>query len=146
MANTSNAGPKSAGAFLGRWQITREITHADGLTGAFEGAAIIADAGPDRFSYDEDGTLTLGQGDPLRATRRYLWHAVGQGVNVYFAGGAPFHRIDLSGPRTATVHMCDPDRYAVSYDFTDWPVWTARWQVEGPRKAYVMTSSYAKAP
>lgn len=146
MAISPNGGPKSALSFVGRWRIAREIAHADGLTGAFEGLAVVAASGPDRFSYDEDGTLTLGRAEPMRATRRYIWHASGQGINVYFAGGAPFHRVDLSGPRTATVHLCAPDRYAVSYDFSDWPVWTARWQVEGPRKAYEMTSSYYKAP
>ena len=146
MAPGTNEWPKTAAGFVGRWAVSRDIRHADGLTGTFAGTATIVAAGPGRFTYDEDGTLTLGASEPLRATRRYLWRAAGQGINISFADGAPFHRVDLSGPRTATVHLCDPDRYAVAYDFTGWPVWTARWDVTGPRKAYEMTSTYTKAP
>jgi len=138
-------GPGSAAAFQGRWSISRGIVHSDGLEGRFEGHATVTPAGPDRYVYHEEGHLTLGASGPLLATRRYVWRAKGRGVNVFFHDGAPFHRIDLSGPRTAAVHTCAPDRYAVAYDFTGWPRWTATWRVEGPRKDYEMVTAYAPA-
>ena len=140
---TGGTGPGGAAAFAGRWRVARDIRHGDGLTGRLTGEAIIAPAGPGLFTYDEAGTLTLGAADPLHATRRYLWRAAEGAIDVSFEDGRPFHRISLAAFRPETVHLCPPDRYAVAYDFTDWPHWTARWQVEGPRKDYTMTTRYA---
>lgn len=120
----------------------RDILHADGLTGRLDGEAAIAPAGPALCLYTEEGRLTLGLGEPLLATRRYLWRDAGDAIDISFADGRPFHRVSLAGVKADTVHLCPPDRYAVFYDFTRWPVWTARWRVEGPRKDYEMTSTY----
>jgi hypothetical protein len=135
--------PSGAAAFAGRWKLRRDIRHGDGLTGQFEGTAEIAPAGPGLYTYDEEGMLKLGDSDALRGTRRYLWRASDGAIDISFADGRPFHRLDLGGLRPETVHLCSPDRYAVAYDFTAWPEWSARWRVEGPRKDYVMTSHYA---
>ncbi len=143
MPEDTRIGPKGLMAFVGRWSLDRNVTHFDGALGKMSGHLQIDTAGADRAIYTEDGVLTLGTGEPLRATRRYLWRAAPSAIDVSFEDGRPFHRIDLSGPRPATVHLCDPDRYAVAYDFANWPVWTARWEVEGPNKGYVMTTTYA---
>jgi len=50
-----------------------------------------------------------------------------------------------SGPQMqaeGTPHLCGQDLYHVAYDFRDWPRWSARWEVAGPRKDYVSTSTY----
>ena len=139
----AGTSPSGVGAFAGRWSIEREIVHFDGLNGRLTGTATIAPSGPGLYTYDETGTLTLGDAEPLHATRRYLWRTAEQAIDVSFADGSPFHRIALGAFRPETVHLCPPDRYAVTYDFTRWPLWTSRWRVEGPRKDYVMTSAYA---
>lgn len=138
--------PAGAAAFAGRWSMTRDIIHGDGLTGRLVGEAVIAPTGPGLWRYSESGELTLGASEPFRATRDYLWRAAEKAIDVSFADGRPFHRIELSALTPATVHLCDPDRYAVAYDFTLWPEWSARWQVEGPRKDYTMTTTYRPAP
>ena len=135
-------GPKGLTAFVGTWSLAREVHHFDGLRGEMAGVLRIEGSGTDRAIYTEDGMLTLGGGDPLRATRRYLWRAAPSAIDVSFEDGRPFHRIELSGTTPATVHLCDPDRYAVSYDFGQWPVWTAKWEVEGPNKGYMMHTTY----
>ena len=139
------ASPSGVAAFAGRWILNRDIRHVDGLTGRFEGVAEILPAGPGLYSYEERGTLTLGLSEPLHATRRDLWRAAEGAIDISFGDGRPFHRVDLGGLRPETVHICPPDRYAVAYDFTAWPEWTATWRVEGPRKDYVLTSHYRPA-
>ncbi|MDJ1009519.1 MAG: DUF6314 family protein [Paracoccaceae bacterium] len=141
----TGTSPASLAGFAGRWAMARHIAHADGLRGALEGVATVAPSGPGLFTYDEDGTLRLGAAEPLRATRRYFWRSAGDAVAIFFADGRPFHRIAFGAMRPETTHLCPPDRYRVVYDFTAWPVWSAHWRVEGPRKRYEMTTTYRPA-
>jgi len=134
--------PASVSAFLGRWRLARDILHADGLRGRLDGEARVAPAGPALCTYTEEGRLVLDAGEPLLATRRYLWRDAAGAIDISFSDGRPFHRVSLGAFCAETAHLCPPDRYAVFYDFSDWPVWTARWRVEGPRKDYEMTSTY----
>ncbi|EBA05963.1 hypothetical protein SSE37_25183 [Sagittula stellata E-37] len=122
--------------FLGRWRVDRDIAHGDGSRGRFIGTAewVPGEAGAD---YVERGVLQVGAGS-FQAERTYRW---GPGLDVYFEDGRFFHAVPPEGGDAA--HWCDPDQYDVAYDFTCWPEWTARWQVRGPRKDYVMTSRYA---
>ena len=94
--------------------------------------------------YQETGQIVLPNGQTLSSTRRYRWDATSEGVDVYFDDGRFFHWIDLAHTAPQARHFCDPDSYAVSYKFTQWPVWTSLWKVKGPRKDYEMQSSYRK--
>ncbi|CUH76709.1 DUF6314 family protein [Tropicibacter naphthalenivorans] len=124
--------------FLGDWTLLREITHADGTTGRFEGVASwTADEGG--ALYLEKGALIMPQGR-FAAERSYRW---GDDLSVYFEDGRFFHSVPAGGGETG--HWCDPDQYDVTYMFTDWPAWSCRWQVRGPRKNYMMTSRYLRA-
>ena len=79
----------------------------------------------------------------MEARRVYLWRDAEPGaVAVTFDDGRPFHQFDLTGGEAR--HACPPDTYRVRYDFSEWPVWTARWRVTGPRKDYLMTSRYRR--
>lgn len=132
--------PPDLSQFEGRWTLTRRIEAAGAVTGTFTGEAIFerADTG---LALSETGTLTMAGQTPLHAERRYLWQADGAGgIDIRFADGRQFHRIDLASPRPTALHLCDPDRYEVAYDFTDWPVWRTVWTVTGPRKGYTMAS------
>lgn len=118
--------------FIGRWRLSREIVHGDGTRARFGGVAEWSADG----AYVERGTLDMGTAR-FAAERRYRWT---EDLEVYFDDGRFFHTVPRTGGQTS--HWCDPDQYDVTYDFSAWPEWAARWQVRGPRKDYVMTSTY----
>jgi hypothetical protein len=124
--------------FEGRWQLSRRILHADGPVATLEGRAIWTRAGASLIQ-SEEGELRMPGLAPLRATRAYRWD---EGLDVHFEDGRFFHRVPAAGG--STRHDCDPDTYDVTYDFTDWPVFTVTWDVRGPRKAYHMVSRYTR--
>ena len=138
-------GLASLAALEGRWRLVRRIANADGSVALLDGTAVFRRAGL-RLVQEEDGWLRLsGGGPPLRATRRYLWTTEKGRLEVLFEDNRPFHTVPLGVGRPETVYLCDPDRYAVAYDFEAWPAWRSVWRVEGPRKDYVMTSDYSPA-
>lgn len=122
--------------FEGRWQLARRILHADGPVATLEGTATWTREGASLIQ-SEEGELRMPGLAPLRATRAYRWH---EGLDVHFEDGRFFHRVPAGGG--STRHLCDPDTYDVTYDFTDWPVFIVTWDVQGPRKAYHMVSRY----
>ena len=126
--------------FEGRWRVERSIRQTDGVEGRFEGEAVFAPDGAGALAYHEDGVLTMPGAAPMRATRAYRWV---EGLEVFFDDGRPFHTVPATGG--AATHLCPPDIYRVSYDFSRWPDWTATWDVTGPRKAYRMVSAYCPA-
>ena len=130
--------------FAGDWRIARVIEdRLAGRAGRLDGAArFVPDDGG--LVCDERGTLRFAGAPPLQAERRYLWRASGGRIAVLFADGRPFHDFAPADTATAT-HDCPPDAYAVRYDFTAWPDWTATWDVTGPRKDYRMTTRYRPA-
>ncbi len=124
--------------FLGRWEIVRQITPADGPPAAFSGYGTWqAEAGG--AIYTETGVLQLQGAAPMTAERKYLWN---DDLSVQFEDGRPFHTVPARGGQA--THFCDPDTYLVSYDFSDWPAFTVRYDVTGPRKDYVMISRYQR--
>jgi len=128
-------------ALEGRWTLLRDIAHADGSVNHLTGEVHFQRSGA-RLIQDETGTLVLGDRS-LKATRRYIWTEINGRLDVFFDDMRPFHSVPLKVATYQTVHQCDPDHYQVAYDFSQWPNWSARWQVEGPRKDYVMTSHFA---
>ena len=129
--------------FEGNWALERQVSNAIGPDAVFAGHA--------RFVPDEEGLILTEEGRmtiegqvPMQGVRRYLWRQEGADIVVLFDDGRYFHRFPPDGTPEAG-HDCAPDVYKVAYDFTAWPVWTARWQVVGPRKDYLMKSRYARA-
>lgn len=129
--------------FLGPWRLFRAIEDRLGPPRTFEGTATFTPQG-DALRYEESGLLRLGDGPALAATRRYLWAWDAQGVAVLFPDGRPFHRFTPQGAAPGTDHPCGPDLYRVLYDFTAFPLWTATWEVAGPRKSYRLRARYAR--
>lgn len=130
------------GDFEGLWQLVRRIEQDDAPDADLRGTATLHpnEAG---MSYREAGRLRVGDQPPINAERRYIWRSRPGGViEVLFEDGRPFHRIDPDDPQDR--HWCDPDMYAVSYDFSAWPDWSSTWQVRGPRKSYRMVSEYRR--
>lgn len=129
--------------FEGRWCLTREVADARGPDASFAGTATFSRTADGRgLELVETGRLELvGQG-AFQAERRYFWQQDGAAIAVFFADGRDFHRFAPDGGQARAEHWCDPDTYKVRYDFSTWPVWQAQWCVSGPRKDYVMWSSY----
>ena len=143
MGNAVAAVPALAD-FAGSWRLERRIEDAlAGETWAFDGRARFAPL-TDGLDYLETGTLSGPDGRSMRAERRYLWRAGTAGLDVYCAGGGFFHHIPAGETRPEAAHPCGADLYQVRYDFGDWPRWQAVWQVRGPRKEYVLHSTYAR--
>ncbi len=136
------AGLASLAALEGRWSLSRRIVHADGSENALEGVTTFRRTG-EGLIQDEEGELSgPGLPRPVRAVRRYLWRQDGDRLECLFEDGRPFHTLPSGSACPEAVHLCDPDRYEVAYDFTEFPLWHSVWRVVGPRKDYVMTSSY----
>lgn len=128
--------------FEGLWRVSRVVRHDDGTTATFEGVAVFHPDGQG-LSYDERGTLLVAQYAEIMAQRRYLWRSgPGRQINVLFANGDAFHRIDPYAP--VAQHWCDPDQYDVQYSFDNWPKWSSVWHVRGPRKSYEMETHYER--
>ena len=122
------------------WQLTRAISdHLADKEGQFTGTARFTPE-PGGLAYRETGTLIYGGQPPLTATRQYHWRAEGDQIVVLFADRTAFHSFCPNAPTAR--HFCAPDHYDVAYDFAEWPNWTARWQVRGPRKDYVSITRY----
>jgi len=129
--------------FKGEWALSRRIYDARaGQEGSFEGRAWFrADA--EGLLYSEQGQLVLPGQRAFKAQRHYLWRAAAGQIAVLFHDGRPFHTFNPAVRAPGASHICVNDTYHVAYDFNDWPRWSARWQVAGPTKGYVMVSCYA---
>ncbi|WP_370281266.1 DUF6314 family protein [Pseudooceanicola sp.] len=129
--------------FEGVWQLDRRVENALGPDARFTGEAVFTPDGAG-LVLQETGEMRIeGQG-AFRAERRYLWRGVGARIAVLFDDLRPFHDFDPTEPRPEAEHPCAPDHYRVAYDFTGWPRWHAVWQVAGPRKSYVMHSTFSR--
>jgi hypothetical protein len=122
--------------FEGLWRLSKEITPNGDAPARFDGTARWSRDG-DAMNYVETGDLHLQAGGVLVAERRYRWEAP---LRVFFDDGRFFHDVPAGGGRAH--HDCPPDVYEVLYDFGDWPNWSCRWQVAGPRKDYTMSCRY----
>lgn len=130
--------------FRGTWGMLRQITDRLGvMDGQLTGQAVFAGVAG-RLRYDETGTLTLVSGAQMEATRCYEWVFDQNDVRVFFEDGTAFHSFCLTGTAHGTPHLCGEDLYKVTYDFADWPVWTATWTVAGPRKDYTSVTRYTR--
>lgn len=133
--------------FMGRWTIIREIRdQKNGTRGRLDGQAVFRAQvdDPEILTYEERGQLQMDGGTPIAAERRYQWRQIpeSRSIDIQFADGRPFHKLDLNCTMPFDTHFCEPDVYNVSYDFRSWPVWRCEWRVQGPRKDYRMWSRY----
>jgi hypothetical protein len=132
-------------AFLaGTWRVARRLwDHRLGHRGSYEGEAVFALEG-EGLAYRETGLLRLGahEGVASRALR-FEFPAPARAC-VLFADGRPFHVLDLSRGAWEAEHACGDDLYSGSFRALGSAVWIANWRIEGPRKAQLIESLYAR--
>ncbi|MEL6585732.1 MAG: DUF6314 family protein [Pseudomonadota bacterium] len=126
----------------GRWRTLRVIRQESDPTLRFDGITEWAPEGG-TLRCREVGRLMQGT-DSFQARRETVWQKGCDAIDVTFADGRPFHRI-LDGDRCVASHDCAPDTYVLTYNFAAWPLWSVRWQVSGPRKAYRALTWYRRA-
>lgn len=129
--------------FCGSWSLTRRIEDARAQEVLHLTGTVRFTRNAHGLTCNEEGTLIRPGQPPMTATRRYLWRQDEERILVLFADGRPFHMF-VPGQRASAKHDCEPDTYAVDYDFSAWPIWHAVWTVRGPRKDYVMRSDYRR--
>ena len=123
----------------GHWNFTREIRHVGGQVDLVDGTAGFERRG-DAYLYNEVGTLRVADKE-FRAERQYIWREEGDFIQIYFKDMRPFHGFSLVNLNAN--HFCDPDQYMVDYQFEKFS-WRSKWNVSGPKKAYVMITDYIK--
>ena len=131
----------------GHWRIERVLEdHRSGTGGRFAGRAALT--GPDLpggpLQYLETGELRFGtHTGPATRALRYQGRPDGT-VDVRFADGHFFYRLDLRSGRCVAVHQCRADRYEITYLALSENVMEERWQVQGPGKDYQATATLTR--
>jgi hypothetical protein len=137
-------------AFLrGAWRLDRRLAdHRSGVSGRFNGEAEFAATGdPAVLRYTEHGELRFG-GHTGPAWRSLLCRGLpGGAVDVRFADGREFYRLDLSSGRWRAKHVCaGRDDYVVTFLVLSAGLLQERWRVLGPDKDYVTITELERIP
>jgi hypothetical protein len=99
--------------------------------------------GPE-LCYLETGELRFGtHTGPATRTLRYQGRPDGT-VDVRFADGHFFYRLDLRSGRCVAVHQCRADRYEITYLVLGENAMEERWLVQGPGKGYEATATLVR--
>jgi hypothetical protein len=131
----------------GHWRIERVLEdHRSGTGGRFAGRAALT--GPDLpggpLQYLETGELRFGT-HTGPATRALRYQGLPDGtVDVGFADGHHFYRLDLRGGLCTAVHQCGADRYEITYLVLGDDQMEERWRVRGPDKDYRATATLTR--
>lgn len=143
--------PDTLAFAAGHWRIERVLAdHRSGTRGRFTGRAVLGEpalpggatpgAGP-ALTYLETGELHFGP-HTGPATRRLHYQGLPDGtVDVRFADGHLFYRLDLRSGHCTAVHQCRADRYDITYLVLGEDLMEERWQVRGPAKDYEATAT-----
>jgi hypothetical protein len=136
----------------GHWRIERVLAdHRSGTEGRFTGQAVLSEPGLPggaaspgagaALSYLETGELRFGP-HTGPATRSLCYQGLTDGtVDVRFADGPLFYRLDLRSGHCTAVHQCRADRYEITYLALSKDRLEERWQVHGPAKDYQATAT-----
>jgi len=136
--------------FEGQWQLSRSIAE-EGAT--MRGSARFVRVTDGGLLYDEEGVLTLGNGQSIRCTRRYKFLADGERLTILFNdgqdAGKPFVELkfgdEASGLLTAAdKHYCGQDVYSVVYRLSLPVSYETDVSVAGPKKHYRALTRYTK--
>ncbi|MCU1321419.1 MAG: hypothetical protein JWM43_1068 [Acidobacteriaceae bacterium] len=103
-----------------------------------------------RLLYRESGELTLQDGTTLRSEQRYLYEPIEGGFAVRLHGSEELFETvlpvaDAGGNWVGSAeHLCKADSYASEYVFRPDGTFQIRHAVQGPRKDYLVHTSYVR--
>lgn len=128
----------------GTWNFDRAIAGHGGM----KGMARFLHTAPETLDYDESG-IHAARGGTVDFYQSYIYVQQDGGISVTFKDGRPFHRLQFGrSPQnllTATaVHFCGDDVYNGQYVFHDNDNFSLRWDVQGPRKDYIIETNYVR--
>jgi hypothetical protein len=133
-------GPEPDAYLPGHWTVERAVEDAALGAGRFDGEALFAEDGG-RLTWTESGRLRLGRYDGP-ATRKLLVVPSGEGWEVRFEDGRPFHPLDLGHGTVA--HPCGDDLYDGEYVVAGPDEMRVRWRVRGPAKDQRIDTVYRR--
>lgn len=161
------------GQLVGTWRLHRDIEDRRGQNLTATGSATFTWEADGRLRWHESGTMHhVGADLPFHRTM-FLVPPQGptagpaQTWHVTFEDGRFFHPWPAAAPAAAAagagaqgaaraqaanassgsevVHVCAPDLYQGEFlELAGQHAWSLRWRVTGPRKDYVMTTSYTR--
>ena len=128
----------------GTWAFDRAIEGH----GSMKGTAHFCSAFPETLDYDESG-IHAAKGGAVDFYQSYMYVRQDGDILVTFKDGRPFHRLAFHrSPEnllTATaVHLCGDDVYSGQYVFRDNDNFSLCWDVKGPRKDYMIETTYIR--
>ncbi len=122
----------------GRWRLLRVFDdHHGSSSGCFEAVASLSpEDGTRQGWYLEQGRFAVSSGE-APASRRLRYFACDDGsVEVRFADGRSFYRLDLGRGLHRALHLCGEDRYEIETAVLSPSRLEERWRVRGPGKDY----------
>jgi hypothetical protein len=135
----------------GRWIVQRDLLdRSAGTRGTFSGVVHFV---PVHLVSGGDGGLALREEGTMRwptftgpASREYLLTATERpdALEVFFPDGRPFHTMSFTPEANLDQHWCDPDTYRVAYNYGDADRFSYSWDVKGPRKDLLLTSTLVR--
>ena len=130
-----------AAHLAGTWDVARDLRDASG-TGSFSGRAEFTPDGAG-LRWIETGRARFG-GHEGEARRALGIVPAGEGWEVRFGDGRPFHALDLRTGRWAAAHDCGADRYEGLYVLEGEDALAVTWRVRGPAKDQRIESRYRR--
>jgi hypothetical protein len=134
------------GFLRGCWHLERRLTdRTSGRRGAFTGVASFDGA-------DDGGTLRYAERGELRfadhrgpAGRDLLLASRPDGaVEVRFADGRPFYRLDLRAGSWHAEHVCGSDLYTVAWQVLGADLLRETWTARGPTKDFELATTLTR--
>lgn len=136
----------SLGVFLqGSWDLERIIIdQLGGRNATMIGAADWTPMSGGELLYTETGTVSVGAfiGAAKRSYRFVL--SADESADVLFEDGGFFYRLDLTTGRAEVEHQCDSDSYVGLFEARSERDLRQQWQVNGPAKTYLSTTTLRK--
>ena len=136
-------GSATGTAAAGRWTVERQLQdRANGTRGTFSGVVLFSPTDDGALAFREDGTMRWPSFTGP-ASREYLLKPAGRAdaLDVFFADGRTFHRMSFTPEANLDQHWCDPDTYRVTYAFEGRDRFSYTWDVRGPDKDLLLTST-----
>ena len=137
----------------GVWMLRRRL----GTLGSMKGMAYFQPYGENRLHYQEQGDATFGQGKVFSAYRMYVYMYKKKKMKVYcwdqrekkptrLLHTLHFYHVEpTSHTLVATgTHRCADDVYKARYTFFSNNHFQLIYQVQGPRKDYVIQTHFRK--